>query len=199
MDHRARSLRVKGRAALAGSATERQDAGQQDASLRAARRLLPGASAPAMRYIAASILFAATFCYALGITMPLIEVKRLVFFTNEPSLIGMIASLWQGGDVLLAAIVALFSVLFPAVKLALLHVAAYGGGPGEVRVPATLRALAGWSMLDVLLVALVIFAAKTTGLATALTLPGLWFFAASVLLTATASALAKRAEAEAAE
>jgi paraquat-inducible protein A len=47
-------------------------------------------------------------------------------------------------------------------------------------------------MLDVVLVALVIFAAKTSGLATAFTKPGLWFFAASAVLTATASALARR-------
>ena len=42
-------------------------------------------------------------------------------------------------------------------------------------------------MLDVLLVALVIFAAKTSGLAAAITQPGLWFFAASTVLAAVAS------------
>jgi paraquat-inducible protein A len=47
-------------------------------------------------------------------------------------------------------------------------------------------------MLDVVLVALVVFAAKTSGLATAFTKPGLWFFAASVVLTAMASAVLKR-------
>jgi paraquat-inducible protein A len=47
-------------------------------------------------------------------------------------------------------------------------------------------------MLDVVLVSLVIFAAKTSGLATAFTKPGLWFFAASAVLTAVASGLAKR-------
>jgi paraquat-inducible protein A len=41
-------------------------------------------------------------------------------------------------------------------------------------------------------VALVVFAAKTSGLATAFTKPGLWFFAASVLLTAGASYLLKK-------
>ena len=47
-------------------------------------------------------------------------------------------------------------------------------------------------MLDVVLVALVVFAAKTSGLATAITKPGLWFFAASVILTAAAARLADR-------
>lgn len=42
--------------------------------------------------------------------------------------------------------------------------------------------LSKWSMMDVLLVAIVIFAAKTSGLAEAFTQPGLWFYAASSML-----------------
>jgi paraquat-inducible protein A len=86
----------------------------------------------------------------------------------------------------------LFSIAFPCLKLGFLHVAAYAGEHGAKRIPSWLRALSNWSMLDVVLVALVIFAAKTSGLATALTQPGLWFFAASAVLTAAASALVKR-------
>lgn len=143
-----------------------------------------------MRSLLPQILFAASICFALGIVLPLIHVDRLYFFSDEPSLIGMIAALWSGDDWLLAIIVALFSVAFPATKLGLLHNAAYGHkGTG---IPGWLRALSNWSMLDVILVALVIFAAKTSGLATAFTKPGLWFFAASVVLTATASAMIKR-------
>ncbi|GAA4118781.1 paraquat-inducible protein A [Aminobacter aganoensis] len=142
-----------------------------------------------MRSLLPLILFAASACFAFGLVLPLIHVDRLYFFSEEPSLIGMISALWRGGDWLLATIVALFSVAFPALKLGLLHNAAYGH-PGT-GVPAWFRALSNWSMLDVILVALVIFAAKTSGLATAFTKPGLWFFAASVVLTATASAAIK--------
>ncbi|MEO0329087.1 MAG: paraquat-inducible protein A, partial [Pseudomonadota bacterium] len=53
-------------------------------------------------------------------------------------------------------------------------------------------ALAKWSMLDVLLVALAIFAAKTSGLANAITQPGLWFFALSAITVALATAGIKR-------
>ena len=98
----------------------------------------------------------------------------------------------MGGDWLLAAAVGLFSIVFPSLKLALLHVAVHGGAEAHARLPAWVRGLANWSMLDVLLVALVIFAAKTSGLATAFTKPGLWFFALSVVLTATATALLNR-------
>lgn len=72
-------------------------------------------------------------------------------------------------------------------KLGLLHGIAYGGDSSVLGVPGWIRAMSKWSMLDVVLVALVIFAAKTSGLAKAFTMPGLWFFAASAILTAAAS------------
>ena len=49
-------------------------------------------------------------------------------------------------------------------------------------------------MMDVLLVALVIFAAKTSGLANAFAQSGMWFYAGSAISGAIAAALLKRAE-----
>ena len=145
-----------------------------------------------MRSLLPLVLFAATLSLGLGLVLPLIRIDRLLFFTDEPSLIAIVSGLWMEEEALLALIVALFSIVFPCLKLGLLHVAAYGGHDAHNRVPSWLRALSNWSMLDVVLVALVIFAAKTSGLATALTQSGLWFFAASAVLTAAASALLKR-------
>jgi paraquat-inducible protein A len=124
--------------------------------------------------------------------LPLVRIERLFFLTDEPSLLAIVSGLWAEGETLLSLVVALFSAVFPCLKLGLLHVAAYSGHQTHQRVPSWLRALSNWSMLDVVLVALVIFAAKTSGLATALTQPGLWFFATSAVLTAAASSLAKR-------
>jgi paraquat-inducible protein A len=144
-----------------------------------------------MRLVIPLILFLATLCFALGIVQPLIRVERLFVFADEPSLVGIVSGLWNEGDAGLAIIVAAFSLVFPAIKLALLHIAAYGGREASGTIPRWFRALSNWSMLDVVLVALVIFAAKTSGVATAFTKPGLWFFAASVVLTAAASSLLK--------
>lgn len=143
-----------------------------------------------MRPLLAVLSLAATFCFALGITLPLVEVKRLYFLTDRPSLIGIVRELWSAGELLLALIIALFSLLFPTVKLVAMQLAALGAD--LPRGAAWLKIVSRWSMLDVLLVALVIFAARTSGIATALGLPGLWFFTASVLLTAGASAVAER-------
>jgi paraquat-inducible protein A len=143
-----------------------------------------------MRPTLAVLSLAATFCFALGITLPLVEVQRLYFLSDRPSLIDVVAELFAEGEVLLSLVIALFSLLFPAAKLVAMQLAALGAD--LPRGVAWLKLVSRWSMLDVLLVALVIFAAKTSGIATAIGLPGLWFFTASVLLTAGASALAER-------
>lgn len=150
-----------------------------------------------MRIVLPLALLLATFSYGLGLVLPVVRIDTLFLFTEEPSLVAMIAGLWGSGDVALALLIALFSVAFPLAKLGLLHVAAYGGPDGHRMVPSWFRILSNWSMLDVVLVALVVFAAKTTGIAEAFSRPGLWFFAASVVLTAGASAALKRGAGEA--
>ena len=148
-----------------------------------------------MRSLLPLVLFAATLSLGLGLVLPLIRIDRLLLFTDEPSLLAIVSGLWVEGEALLSLVVALFSIVFPCLKLGLLHAAAYGGRDAHSRLPSWLRALSNWSMLDVVLVALVIFAAKTSGLATAISQSGLWFFAASAVLTVTASALMKRGNA----
>lgn len=145
-----------------------------------------------MRLFLPLVLFASTLSLGLGLVLPLIRIDRLLLFTDEPSLLAIVSGLWAEGEMLLSMVIALFSIVFPCLKLGLLHVAAYGDRDAQHGVPGWVRALSNWSMLDVVLVALVIFAAKTSGLATALSQSGLWFFAASAVLTATASALIKR-------
>lgn len=144
-----------------------------------------------MRLLSPLLLFAATLSLALGLTLPLIRLERLYFFTDEPSLLQIVAGLWQEGEPLLAGLVGLFSIAFPLLKLGLLHILSYGVSHERPAIPGWLKTLSNWSMLDVLLVALVIFAAKTSGLAAAITQPGLWFFTASAVFTAIASALEK--------
>ncbi|MBN9072390.1 MAG: paraquat-inducible protein A [Rhizobiales bacterium] len=153
----------------------------------------PANTAPSARDLALPVLlFLSTLSFGLGIVLPLMRVDRLYFFSDEPSILGVVAALWKGGDIVLAVLVGAFSVLFPALKLCLLSVRAYAGRDGHAKVPNWFRALSNWSMLDVVLVALVIFAAKTSGFADAFTKPGLWLFAASVTMTAAVSYLLKR-------
>lgn len=146
-----------------------------------------------MRIMACLLIVASSFTLALGITQPLMRFDKLFLFEETPSLIAIITALYHDGDAALAGIVALVSIVFPMAKIAL--IAAMLAAPANTNAPPPrwttwLGALAKWSMMDVMLVALAIFAAKTSGLAQAVSQSGLWFYAASALFGAIASTLA---------
>jgi paraquat-inducible protein A len=136
------------------------------------------------------ILFAATVCFALGLVLPVAVFESLLIFTERPSLVEVIAGLWAEGDMAIAFVVALFSLAFPAAKLLVLHIAAYA--PERLHWVERVGVLSKWSMADVLVVALAIFAAKTSGLADAAAQSGIWFYAAATLLSAAAAVLLTR-------
>lgn len=141
-----------------------------------------------MNRIEPLLLFLASTTFILGITLPLVQVDRLYFLSSSPSLIEIVTELWTRGDLAIAIVTGAFSILFPVAKLIVLHFAAFRAHGPAITIPGWFKALARWSLLDVMVVALIIFAAKTSGLATAMTKAGLWFFAASAILTAVVSA-----------
>ena len=121
--------------------------------------------------------------FGLGISLPLMQFEKLFVFTETPSLISIIASLWSESEILLAIIVAAFSIVFPFLKMLTAFQSVLSGKQAK----GWTAALAKWSMMDVLLVAIVVFAAKTSGMANAITQPGVWFFALSTISVAFAS------------
>lgn len=130
------------------------------------------------------LLVAAPFLLALGLVLPLVRFEKLWFFDETPSLLEIVASLWKGGDVVLAMLVALVSIVLPILKM--IGIAAESmaaGGTGSLFYRNVMPHLSKWSMMDVLLVAIVIAAVKTTGLANAFTQPGLWCYAASAMIS----------------
>lgn len=136
-----------------------------------------------MRRILLYLLFvAAAVLLLLGIVLPIVRLERLYFFSDEPSLILIVSGLWRDGNAGLAALVATFSIVFPTAKLVVLAAELRHGGGGLMR--HVMPYLAKWSMMDVMLVAIVIFAAKTSGLANAVTLPGFWCYAVSAVIAA---------------
>ena len=139
-----------------------------------------------MVWIVPLFLVASAFSLALGLVLPLVRFEKLYFFSETPSLIGIVTSLWSQGSPALAVVIALLSIVFPISKLigiAIEATAPSAGGRQDRAVARLLPILGKWSMMDVMLVALVIVAAKTSGMATAFTQPGLWFYAASAVMT----------------
>lgn len=130
------------------------------------------------------LLVLSALCLAFGLVLPLVRFEKLYFFKETPSLIDIVFSLWGQGSGGLAVLVGLFSIIFPVIKLfgiALEATAPAGSPPGLLS--RLLPVLGKWSMMDMMLVALVIVAAKTSGMASAFTQPGLWFYAASAIMT----------------
>ncbi|OCW59267.1 paraquat-inducible protein A [Hoeflea olei] len=145
-----------------------------------------------MRLMLAAALVLSALFFGLGIVLPLVRFETLYLFDQSPSLLGVVAALWSGEDRLLALVVALVSIAFPVIKLIAISAEAVGGGSRSGLAARLLPHLSRWSLMDVVLVALVIVAAKTGGLAKAFSQPGLWFYAASALTAAVAHGLAGR-------
>lgn len=147
---------------------------------------------PGRAGLAAALLALAAAGFALGLYLPIIKLERLFVFTDEHSIVTMIQALFSEGEVLLGLIIVTFSVVLPALKILTLAVLLACNG---ARLPPWLihliAVLGRWSMLDVLVVAIVIVAMKTSGIGSALSQPGLYFFTASVVLTMVAASLAR--------
>ncbi|MCY0096419.1 paraquat-inducible protein A [Hoeflea ulvae] len=145
-----------------------------------------------MRLVLAAALVLAPLFFGLGLILPLVRFETLYFFNQSPSLLGVVAALWTGGDPVLAVVVALVSVVFPVIKLMAIMAEAVGIENRSGLAMRLVPHLSRWSLMDVVLVALVIVAAKTGGIAEAFSQPGLWFYAGSALMAALAHGLASR-------
>lgn len=127
------------------------------------------------------MLLAAALCLGLGLFLPIVRFESFYVFSRAPSIVEFVQALWLEGDVALAVLVGLFSIVFPVLKLAVLAVQMHRGEKGGL-VHRVMPHVSRWSMMDVMLAAIVIFAAKSSGLASAAAQPGLWFYAASALI-----------------
>lgn len=155
-------------------------------------RARPGAGAIWRRYGPAAVVAAAAVCLGLGLSLPSLEFHRFFLLSERHSLIGVVIALLEEREYFLGLVLGAFSVVFPVLKLVALGrmAAARIGGGGVPAATARRAAMFGrWSMLDVLVLALVVFAIKRSGLADAVALPGIWFFALAALLSIVAARL----------
>jgi paraquat-inducible protein A len=143
-------------------------------------------------FILGVLIVAATTCLVLGLTLPIVRLTRFYVWTDVHSLISIVTELYNAHEFLLAIVICLFSVVFPFVKLLYLlalYSARHWNPERQGRFLRRMGWLGKWSMLDVLVLALVIFYAKSTKLADAVSMPGIYLFAAAVVLTMLAYAI----------
>ncbi|CDZ57546.1 paraquat-inducible protein A [Neorhizobium galegae] len=144
-----------------------------------------------MNWLRPLLLALAAIFLALGLFLPIIRFERLYFFSETPSPLELVAVLFREGDLALSLVVGLFSIVFPIVKLAGLAVQLSGRAVGAGFFRRAMPHLSKWSMMDVMLVAIVVFAAKSSGLAVAVSQPGLWFYAASAVIAGLLPSLSR--------
>lgn len=144
------------------------------------------------RYLAIiCVLFAWPLLIA-GYLMPLIKLTKLKFFSETPSLLSIIAGLSHEKDYFLASILIVFTLIFPISKLTLLSGLVLSPDTQFAPITRWLARLGKWSMLDVLILAIGVYAAHRSGLAAAASQAGAWCFTVSIVLTALAAELVPR-------
>ena len=141
------------------------------------------------RYFIIIATVGAAVCLVLGITLPVIKLTYFYIWTNEHSIVSVISALYTDKEYFLAAIILIFSIVFPGIKmLYLLTVLLLPPRIPKKRIKLFehLDWFGRWSMTDVMILALMIFYLNASALTDATTLPGIYFFSLSVFLTMAA-------------
>lgn len=160
-----------------------------DAAAQGGKRRTLAASARGADRLLGPVLALAAGLLVAGWLLPIMTVHRLVIFADRVSILQGAAELWRGGENFLAALVVVFSVVFPALKLLLAAVLWYGidaGAEWLARALDWLEALGRWSMLDVFVIALTVVAIQISLIGQVSTHAGLYVFVAAVLLSMVA-------------
>lgn len=102
--------------------------------------------------------------FVAGLALPLMEVEKWTFWSNDYSVLGSIGSMWAGGELAPAATLAIFVVLAPALHFGGMLAARFLERP-PVRGLRWLVLLEEWAMLDVFALAVVVALVQAAGLA----------------------------------
>jgi paraquat-inducible protein A len=135
-------------------------------------------------------LVLALACLAAGVTLPILDVSSFLVFHRPFSILDGIDALIVDGEWLVAAIIAVFSIGFPLLKIAVLVGFWWRLRRGQRVSPRAfgwLASLGKWSMLDVFVVALLVLTLKAHAFAEAATALAVYPFLAAIFLTAYAA------------
>ncbi len=132
------------------------------------------------------LLIFSLIALALGLILPVIRVDKFFIFTDRVSIWDGIILLFSGGEYFIAIVVSVFSVILPLIKLEQAYRLWRRIDVHSDRFDQRIRWLgwlSKWSMVDVFVIALIVFSVKASAIANATTEPGLYFFFASSLGT----------------
>ncbi len=136
------------------------------------------------------LIVAALLLFGTGIFFPFFHVTKFWVFDDAVSVVGGIITLFREGEYFLFAVLTLFTLVFPCIKLGLLAIVWLEREQDLARVRrlhAWVESLGKWSMLDVFVVAILIVAMKSAAVANIHIGVGLYLFTFSVIATQFAS------------
>jgi paraquat-inducible protein A len=120
------------------------------------------------------------------VMLPAIRFTTVFVWTNQHSVATIIWALWKNEEFFLCFVIFMFSIFFPFMKLFyLLTLVTSPDMPAEFRNKSisAMEWLGRYSMTDVMVLALMIFYINASGYTEATVLPGIYFFAASAIMT----------------
>ena len=137
-------------------------------------------------FVLSFLIIVATVFFVLGIILPAIRFTTIYVWTNQHSIATIIYALYSNQEYFLCIVLFTFSVFFPFLKLFyLLTLVTSPDLSPEFRRKSisTMEWLGRYSMTDVMVLALLIFYVNSSGYTEASVQPGIYFFAASAVIT----------------
>ncbi|MDH3474484.1 MAG: paraquat-inducible protein A [Rhodospirillales bacterium] len=135
------------------------------------------------------LVLVAAVLLLFGWTLPIMTVNKLWFLKERISILEGAAELWQQDSYLFFAVIVVFSILFPILKLALALYLWYRVDARSARLGHSLgwiERLGRWSMLDVFVVALTVVAIKISIIADVAMHWGIYAFTGAIVLSLAA-------------
>lgn len=136
------------------------------------------------RLIGPALVLAAGLLVA-GWFLPILTVQEFWWIEDQVSIATGLVALIEDGDYFVFAVILVFTVAFPVVKIATAYALLFHvdlRAPGLPRWLDRIDAMGKWSMLDVFVVALMVVAIKMHWLAEVVVHPGIWVFGAAILI-----------------
>jgi len=137
------------------------------------------------RWLVNVLLASVLLIFVYACFAPLFTLSKFYIFDNTVSLMSALGELWLQQQFALFAIIAVFSVLFPLIKIGLLFYLQLSTRLSQSRHEKLIRALemvGKWSMLDVFIVAVMLVAIKLGPLANVTVHYGVYLFSAAIIL-----------------
>lgn len=157
-----------------------------NAEIMVAEPRIPKQLSVVRNFLLSFLIILATVFFALGVILPVIRFTTVYVWTNEHSIATIIWALWESEEYFLCTVVFAVSVFFPFLKLFyLLTLVTSPDLSPEFRRRSfsTMEWLGRYSMTDVMVLALMIFYVNSSGYTEAVVMPGVYFFAASAIIT----------------